>query len=153
MRSVVSKDRNPEAMTKRGRVYLLAAFLSHAAVGAFILCFPRQFAAAAFIPIVNTLPMPAWGCMFVVSGLLCGAAAWLRQANLARVGLVASAATLGACTIGLWIGIIGVWLSGHTVSPISVIFMSTIVAYDLIVCTQPLRSPFETLRGRLAGAS
>lgn len=142
-------ENQPDSMSRRAQGYLSVASARHLGVGAFILFMPGQFKAAAFIPIFNALPLWLWGMLFVNAAIVLLVGAVFRSGEWARWGLIFAAAVLGACCAGVWIGLVLVWISGGTATPLVTIFMTTNVVFDLLMCTQPLRVPFETAIRRL----
>lgn len=139
------RDTSPGAMTRRARAYLIITAARHLSIGAFTIAAQGQFTAAAFIPIVGYLPLVVWGIAFLIAAVVCLMGAWLRSAAWARAGLLLSAVTTALIATGLWIGIITIWRNGGQATPISVILLTALVCKDLAVCTQPLRSPFESI--------
>lgn len=150
-------DTTPEAMTRRARWYLGVATFRHLSIGLFCLAAPWLFGNAAFIPILNFLPVWGWGAAMVLCGVLCGLAAYLRSGDWARWAMVASATITTVLAIGVWIGVVMVWiqwandLRDFPPSPILPILFSVLAAKDYIVCAQPVRSPFEAVARQLAG--
>jgi hypothetical protein len=138
-----SKD--PQAMTARARAYLIIGGTRHLLIGAFMLWFERQFAAAQFVPIVGAFPLWVWAAVMLLAAVLMGLAAWLRSAPIARAGLVVSATVTFAIGVGLTAGSIAVWAAGGKSVPISAILFLSLALKDYAVCTLPIRSPFEPL--------
>jgi hypothetical protein len=134
----------PEAMTGRARAYLSVNGLRHLLIGVFIIVQPGQFSAGAFIPIVSVIrPLWIWGAAFVATAVVCGVAVWLRSRAWARSGLIASAGTTAVAAAGLWLGIINLWLEGRPATIFTATILAALVAKDLIVCSQPMRTPLE----------
>lgn len=134
---------SPDEMSSRARVYLLAGASRHAAVGAFCIVGRDQFAAAAFIPIIGFVDLAWWGAGMLVTALLLLGGSFFRHRTMARIGLIASAAITSLLASGLWLGALGVWLSGGKATPITAIILTTLVIKDLAVCTDPMKTPLE----------
>lgn len=139
---------DPDAMTGRARAYLILNALGFGTIGWFCIAHSEQFQAAAYIPIVNALDVRWWGVLFALGGIVSASGAWTRSPGWARAGLVMSAGVLGGCSAGLWIGIIAVWIAGKPATPISTIIMTLVVGFNLIMCSQPMRTPFEQVLAR-----
>lgn len=128
-------------MTGRARAYLSIAAIRHLLVAISTWTMAHQFTSGSFIQIKAILPLPVWGLAFLGAGLACGIAALRGQETLARVGLI-----LSATSSALWAGgFVAAYLSGQAAGPTAVIIWWAIAMKDLIVCRQPLRSPFESL--------
>lgn len=134
---------SPDEMSSRARVYLLAGTGRHAAIGAFCIIGRDQFAAAAFIPIINFVDLRWWGAAMIFTAALLLGGALFRNRTMARIGLIASAAVTSLLASGLWLGAIGVWLTGGKATPITAIILTTLVIKDLAVCTDPMKTPLE----------
>lgn len=132
-------------MTSRARWYLNVGAGRHLAVGGFTLFFPGMFSNPSWIPIINYAPLWVWALGFIVAGAVCIAAALLRSANLARIGLILSASITLACGVGIGLGIAMAWVHGQQVTPIIVFLLLSLAFKDYVVCTQPMASPFESL--------
>lgn len=131
----------PERMTGRARLYLLIACIRHVLVAVATWVMAGQFTSPAFDQIKAILPLPVWGILFAVAGLACGFAALFGHETLARVGLI-----LSSTSSALWAGgFLAAALSGQTTSPTGVIIWWAVALKDLVMCGQPLRSPFEPL--------
>lgn len=128
-------------MTPRARLYLSVAALRHILIGLACLCMPDAFVSHSFDQIVAVLPMEGWGIVFLGAGATCTAAALTRSETLARVGLILSAASTA-----VWAGgFVAAYLAGTAAAPTGPIIYWAVTFKDLVVCRQPLRSPFEPL--------
>ena len=133
----------PEEMSIRARVYLSAGLFRHLTTGLFCIFAANQFAAAAFIPIINFVSLPVWGGSMVCAAVALGCGAWLRHRTIARVGLIMSAAITALLASGLWLGAGFIWFSGGKATPITAIILTALVVKDLAVCTDPMKTPLE----------
>jgi len=165
-------DHSPEAMTTRARVYLGASGFRHTLLGLFAIFTPWLFNAALFVPIFNLLPLLAWGIVMVFTGLTCTVAWIIRNADIARAGIVMSASITLVLAVGLTIGLVDVWagwanavgwsearnlflareilypprlltLAPAPPSPFLVLVMLAVTVKDYAVCAQPMRVPLE----------
>lgn len=161
----------------RARIYIGAGGFRHGVVGLTMLILPWLYAGAAFVPIFNLIPLTAWGWIMTVTGLVCVAAAVVRNGNIARVGIVCSAVITLVLAAGLTIGIAAVWMQwthaigwgrlvalfwDHPVaypdylravtpltppSPFLPLIMLAFTVKDFTMCAQPLRVPLEERMG------
>jgi hypothetical protein len=144
-------DPAPEAMTRRARWYLGIATFRHGSLGLFCLIMPWLFGNAAFIPILDFLPIWGWGAAMAGCAVICGLAAVLRSGDWARWAMVISATITTVLAAGVLIGISIVWWQWITglrevpVSPVLPIILGSLAAKDFVVCAQPIRSPFESV--------
>lgn len=134
-------------MTNRARGYLTVAGLRHLGIGGACVLVPQNFTAPSFEVMRGVLPIPVWGVVFLIGALVCIGAALLRSEPLARMGLIGS-----SVTSAVWAGGFAVALfEGVATAPTTVVVWAAIAAKDVIVCRQPLRSPFEQLTQRAEG--
>ena len=142
-----------ERMTGRARGYLLIAATRHLFIGVACIFFAGQFTSPAYRQIEAVLPIPAWGWLFIFVSVVCFPAAIMGNGNAARAGLILSAASTA-----VWAGgfIAAIWLdvaAGRPVSgPTGVVVFLAVAAKDLVVCRNPMRSPFEDLGQRIVEA-
>lgn len=153
----LAADHSPEAMTRRARWYLGIATFRHGSLGLFCLIMPWLFGSAAFIPILDFIPIWAWGSVMVFCAIVCGLAARLRSGDWARWGMVISATITTVLAAGVLIGVSIVWwewlhqLRDAPASPVLPIILGSLAAKDFVVCAQPIRSPFESVVRLVAG--
>lgn len=136
---------DPKSMTLRARAYLTITACRHLVIGLFTLFNPEQFSSPVFVPIVSTFPLWAWGAAFVGVALICLVGTLFRSRAWARTGLAASATVTGIAAAGLWLGVIDLWLDHKPVTILTSTLLSALVAKDLTMCAQPMRTPFEDL--------
>lgn len=136
-------DRPP--MTGRAKAYLWITCLRTLPIA--ISCFTRPdlFTGKAFTYITGVMPMWAWGLALGCQALLAAAAAVTQREWLARTALMASASLAMAWVIGFAIA----YHQGNLLSPVGIMWGAGIAAKDLVVCRQPMWSPFEPLIQRV----
>lgn len=127
-------------MTWRARAYLVVASLRHLILGGFMLVDPGSFSGPAFLRLWTIAPQAFWTFALLLGGLHLAVAASLRSAGHARTALVISAAVNL-----MWAGAFGLVVLDGAASVMAVVLFTALAAKDLIVCAQPLRSPFERL--------
>lgn len=131
----------PDVMTWRARGYLGIAGARHFAVGAYVLTRPEDFSADAYQVIREILPMRAWGVLFLIGGLHIAYAALAARESHARTGLTFSAVASGCWAAGFLMG----YYVGGVVTLLGFIVFTALTGKDLVVCAQPMRSPFERI--------
>lgn len=132
----------PEQMTGRAQAYLTVAGLRHIAIGAACLAVGRWFTSPGYAQI-KAIPggLMTWGIVSLAVGIACLTAAGRRSENLARFALLSSAVVTGLWAAGFWLAM----FDGTITGPTGPAIWTAVTAKDLIVCRQPLRSPFEPL--------
>lgn len=133
-----------DVMTWRARAYLvITGLLQNGLTG--LACLWLQdtdaFDGDGWRVVREIMPMWKWGIGFLVfAGLLMIAAARGSEL-LARIGM-----PLSAVLTGLWAAaFVLAFHDGGVVSPVGAIIASSLCAKDLLICSQPLRLPFEPL--------
>lgn len=137
-------------MTSRARAYLLVNVVFHGVTGLACLFAEERLAAPAFRFISELMPFWLWGIGFLITAAACLYALGRPNETWARVGLVLSAVSSAVWAGGFAAAVADV-PPGEPVSPTGVLAWGAIAVKDLIVCRQPLRSPFEPLIKRLSG--
>lgn len=129
----------PEQMTWRARGYLGIAGARHLSVGAYVLLRPEDFTADAYQVITEMLNMSIWGVLFLIGGIHLAYSAVRGAENHARLALVFSAVSSSFWAAGFFMG----FFVGGVVTLIGAIIFTALTLKDLVVCAQPMRSPFE----------
>lgn len=137
-------DRTP--MTWRAKAYLWIGAARTWPVAAACFANPELFRSPAFEYLRSAAPIWGWGIVFVVSGLLSAAAAITSREWLARIALITSASITACWAIGFAFAA----AKGNLVSPLGITWGLALAAKDLVVCRQPLWSPFEQMVSRIA---
>lgn len=131
----------PEQMTARARRYLAIASLRHVLIALTTWLAADQYRSSSFDQIRSILPLWCWGVVFAAAGSTCAVAALIGREAPARIGLILSAASSA-----LWAGgFVAAYFAGQLSSPTGVIIWWAVTLKDLVVCEQPMRSPFEPL--------
>lgn len=131
-----------EVMTWRARAYLSIGACRHLAIGASCLLVGQTFQSEAFAQIKAVFPIWLWGVVFVLGGLHMGYAAASASETAARVAMTFSAVVTSVWAAGF---IMAFEPSGGVVSPVGGILFTALTLKDLVVCRQPMRSPFEPI--------
>jgi hypothetical protein len=138
-----------EVMTWRARAYLVITAVQHGLIGfaCIWLSGTEAFSGDAFRIIRHIFPIWGWGVVFVAGGIHLAIAAGRGSELLARVAM-----PLSAVLTSLWaMAFILAWHEGGVVSPVGAILATSLTAKDLVICRQPMRSPFEPLVKEYAG--
>lgn len=131
----------PEQMTSRARAYLAIATARHLLTAVACWALVGMFKSTSFTQIRSMAPFWAWGIIFCIAGCVCGAAALLGKADLARFGLIVSVVVTAA-----WAGgFIAAAVHGQLAGPVGIIAFVALAGKDIVQCEQPMRSPFEPL--------
>lgn len=141
--TAVLRDKPP--MTGRAKAYLWITCLRTLPIAYGCLTQPELFSGKAFEYIQGVMPMWAWGVALAGQSALAAAAAVTQREWLARIALIASAALAMCWVIGFSIAA----HQGNLLSPVGIMWGAGIAAKDLVVCRQPLWSPFEPLIQRV----
>lgn len=138
-------------MTWRARAYLAVTALQNFLVGisCIALADTNAFDGDAFRIVRGILDMSQWGIIFVLGGAHLMYAAVRGSELHARIAMPLSAVTLSLWAAGFALA----WHQGGVVSPVGAVFATSLTVKDLIVCAQPLRSPFEPLVQEYTGPS
>lgn len=133
----------PERMTGRAQSYLTVAAARHLLIGGACLADPRSFRSSSYDQIKELAPggLFAWGVVGVLVGAACLVGSIAKREDVARAGLLGS-----AFITSLWAGgLFAAWHAGTLSGPTGPIIWTALTFKDLVVCRQPLRSPFEPL--------
>lgn len=137
----------PDVMTWRARGYLGIAAARHLAAGIYIVTVPGDFTADAYQVIREILPMRVWGLLFLAGGIHMAYAALAGREPHARTGLTMSAVASGSWAAGFFMS----YFVGGIVTLLGGIIFTALTLKDLVVCAQPMRSPFERIVREYAG--
>jgi hypothetical protein len=139
----VLRDKPP--MTGRAKAYLWITCLRTLPIAYGCLFRPELFSGKGFLYIIGVMPLLFWGLALLGQALLAAAAAITQREWLARIALMASAALATSWVIGFIVA----YYQGNLLSPVGIMWGAAIAAKDLVVCRQPLWSPFEPLVQRV----
>lgn len=137
-------ERTP--MTGRAKAYLWIGALRTWPVAAACFVDPLLFQGPAFEYLRSAAPIWGWGIALTISGLLSAVAALSGREWMARVALIVSASLTFCWAIGFAFAA----AKGNLVSPLGITWGLALAAKDLVVCRQPLWSPFEQLVRKVA---
>lgn len=136
---------DPTAMTLRARTYLIVVDGLRALIlGALLIFTPQVFDNQIYdtARLLTAGHLFLWGIVFVVVGGYAAFAAVIGSSKDARIALVASA-TLTAVWASLYI--LNTIVLDVSLAPWIVLSTCALVATDILMCAQPLRTPFEAL--------
>lgn len=128
-------------MSPRARAYLWATSIPNLVTGLFCFFGTSILHTPSYSVIHSVLPFQAWGALFLLVSVLSAYAAIRCHEGIARWAL-----TLSATSCAFWAsGFAIAYFSGHLAGPTGTVVWGALAVKDLIVCRQPLRSPFEAI--------
>lgn len=133
--------RQSDDMTPRARAYLATAAVRHFLLALACVTIPDSFTSSSFDAIRSVLPLQAWGVVFFGVTVVAAWAVVRRSEPAARLSLIMSASSTAVWAGGL----VAAYFTGTLTGPSGPIIWWAVVLKDLIVCRQPMRSPFEPL--------
>lgn len=139
-RLVYGRPAAPEEMTWRARAYLAVGSLRHLVIGLAMLIAPHTFYTPAFDALFEIAPIGFWIVTLLLGGLHLAWASLRKHGGHARTAL-----TIAAAVSFMWAAAFGILALESSASVLAFAIFSALGLKDLIVCAQPLRSPFERL--------
>jgi FtsH-binding integral membrane protein len=130
-----------QVMTWRARAYLSVAAARHLVLGLFMALDPSSFVGPAWDGLFDIAPYWLWTVALLLGGTHLSYSALRQSAGHARTALVISAAVSL-----MWAGAFGLVVLEGSASVLATVIFTAMALKDLIVCAQPLRSPFERLQ-------
>lgn len=129
-----------EEMTVRARMYLVVGALRHLVIGLTMWILPHTFDAPSFQALFDIAPRWFWIVTMTLGGLHLSYSALKRHGGHARTAL-----TISAAVSFMWAWAFGIVAIEGTASILATTIFVALGLKDLIMCAQPLRSPFERL--------
>lgn len=131
---------SPTVMTWRARAYLSIASARHLVIGTSMLLLPHTYDTRSYHLLFRDLPSVFWSVIVLIGGLYLAYAAYRASELHARVALILSCgiASMWAASFAL------IAFHGYA-SVLATAVFGALAGKDLLVCGQPLRSPFEPL--------
>lgn len=137
-----------EQMTWRAKSYLAVGALRHLIIASAMIFAPQTFDTPAFVELFKIAPYWLWVVSLVLGGLHLSYSALTRSESHARTAL-----TISAAVSFMWATAFGIVVLEGSASMLATVIFASLGLKDLIVCAQPLRSPFERLGSIYDGAS
>ncbi|WP_345454879.1 hypothetical protein [Nocardioides marinquilinus] len=128
-------------MTTRARAYLLITVVGHALIGTSALVLADRFTGPAYSVARAIMPIPVWGLLFLAGAGFLLNAAISRSEDRARVGMVVSVVLEAVLAAAFAMS----FAEGGPTTPVGTIAFLVLMAKDLLMCGQPLITPFERL--------
>ena len=141
-------DEEVEQMTWRAKSYLAVGALRHLIIASAMVLAPASFDSPAFTGLFDIAPYWFWVVTLAIGGLHLAYSALTRSESHARTAL-----TISAAVSFMWAGAFGLVVLEGSASVLATVIFSALGLKDLVVCAQPLRSPFERLGSIYDGAS
>ena len=130
---------SPVVMTWRARAYLTIASVRHLVIGTSMLILPRTYETKSFHLLFHDIPSMFWAVILLFGGLHLAFAAFRASELHARIALIIS------CGISsMWAASFAMQIT-HPFAILATAVFGALACKDLLVCGQPLRSPFEPL--------
>lgn len=142
-----SRDCSPEAMTPRARAYLAVVTSRHFAVAVIMLGLPHRLPRAPYVAFNAAAPLYVWGVASLVVGAFAFIGGTWRSEWWARVSLISSATLTAAMTTALLMS----WSVLTSFGLMAAVLLLAVTSKDMIVCQDPIRSPFEAVLRRKVG--
>lgn len=136
---------DPQSMSSRARSFLVVAAVHFTAIGGSILFRPDLYQAPAFIPLADPSRLWLWGGSYMVTGVVCTVAALTAWPSFARAGLSLGFVVLIVSAAAIGVGVVESWLNPALVdsSPMVPLTLAALAVKDLLMVSQPLRTPTE----------
>lgn len=135
-----------EQMTWRARTYLAIGGTRHLCTGTIAFVAARYYDDSPWAVLISVLSLKVWALAFIVGGLHFFYSAIMGEEWQARVALVVSAALTASWSAGFLLSAI----EGSITALLIGVLLAALAGKDLVVCAQPLRSPFEPILRRIA---
>jgi hypothetical protein len=132
----------PEVMTWRARAYIGVSAARNVALGGVAIGLPGDFDGDSYAVITRIAPITIWGVMFFLGGAHLAYAAITGTEGHARTGICLSAVSTSLWATGFYLAYFS---PGGVVTLVGAIVFTALTLKDLIVCAQPMRSPFERI--------
>lgn len=131
---------SPVVMTWRARAYLTIASARHLAIGGSMLILPHTYDTRSYHLLFHDIPSVFWSVVLLIGGAHLAYAAIRANELHARIALILS------CGISsMWAASFAFIAFHGYASILATAVFGALAGKDLLVCGQPLRSPFEPL--------
>lgn len=128
----------PRQMSTRARCYLALSAFMNITIGAPMLFLPDYYTTPSFQTLSRIMPRWIWGLLILGTGFYLAISFLMSHEISARVSLVLSAGVMF-----LWFGGLVTHISENPLTWILPAFFATMCGKDLVMCSQPLWTPFE----------
>lgn len=136
----------PEKMTVRARLYLAIGAARHLSVAAIAFVAANYYDGSPWAVLISVLSLKVWALAFFIGGLHFAYSATVGDEAQARVALVVSAALTASWAAGFFLSAV----EGSATAVFIGVLLAALAGKDLVVCAQPLRSPFEPIVRKIA---
>ena len=135
-----------QSMSPRARAYLIIATCHFTLIGLSVLIFPQMYQGSSFVPMVHYTTLAPWGCGYLITGVLCGLAAFTKWPTFARAGLICAFVVLFVSSFAVGWGVVNSWTNADPnrwASPMVPLSLMALAIKDLLMVGRPLRTPVE----------
>lgn len=136
----IAEPADERVMSRRAQAYLGVAAYRHIAIALAMALMGSTFDSAAFVKLFDIAPRWLWIVTLIAGGVHLGYAAKTQSKNHARMAL-----TISVAVAFMWATAFGIVVLSGVASVFATILFTSFAMKDLIMCAQPMRSPFEDL--------
>jgi len=128
-------------LSLRARAYLWSYTVANIVMGVMLVLAPRAFQSESFGALRALFPLPVWGITYLVVAMVTCWGAYRGTERPARAALLANLVTTG----GFFAGFTAAMIDNTSSSPSGPIAWGLLTVLNLIMLSNPLRTPFEDL--------
>lgn len=128
-------------LSLRARAYLWSYTVANILLGVFLLFTPELFQSQSFDALRAVFALPVWGAIYLVVAVVTFVGAYKGTEKPARAALLANLVTTG----GFFAGFTAAMIENTSSSPSGPIAWGLLTILNLIMLSNPLRTPFEDL--------
>ncbi len=128
-------------LSLRARAYLWSYTLANVVMGSLLVFVPTAFQSQSFGALRDFFPLPVWGVVYLLVGAITCYGAYRGTERPARAALLANLMTTG----GFFAGFTAAMIHNTSSSPSGPIAWGLLTVLNLIMLSNPLRTPFEDL--------
>lgn len=128
-------------LSLRARAYLWSYTIANLAMGLLLVFVPLAFESQSFDALRALFPLPVWGAIYLGVALITCYGAYRGTERPARAALLANLVTTG----GFFAGFTAAMIDNTSSSPSGPIAWGLLTVLNLIMLSNPLRTPFEDL--------
>lgn len=128
-------------LSLRARAYLWSYTLANLVMGSLLVALPSAFQSQSFGALRALFPLPVWGFIYLAVALVTCYGAYRGTERPARAALLANLFTTG----GFFAGFTAAMIDNTSSSPSGPIAWGLLTVLNLIMLSNPLRTPFEDL--------
>lgn len=128
-------------LSLRARAYLWSYTIANVLMGLALILRPATFQSQSFDALRSLWPLPVWGIIFLLVAAVTCFGAYQGTERPARAALLANLVTTG----GFFAGFTAAMFANISSSPSGPVAWGLLTVLNLIMLSNPLRTPFEDL--------